>query len=74
MIKKEEGGDDKRKGISKENHHSPTHKVEGISRYNRRKMKGQENHPTSKEDHQPEMNEDNGYWGDKIEEIKKHLQ
>ena len=70
MITTKEGGDDKKKGISKENHHSPTHKVEGILRYNRRKMKGQENHPTSKEDHQPEMNEDNGYWGDKIEEIK----
>ena len=33
-------------------------------------MKRQKKHPTSKENHQPEMNEENGYWGDKIEEIK----
>ena len=59
MIKKKEGGDDKRKGISKENYHSPTQKVEEISKYNRRKIRNQ-----------PEMNEENGYWGDKIEEIK----
>ena len=73
MITTKEGGDDKKKGISKENHRSPTQNVKEISRYNRRKirkMKRQENHPTSKENHQPGMNEENGYWGDKIEEIK----